>query len=879
LRGLYTRGPDLYGAFARGFLPSTGVVTPVVTRPDRPNFAETYQPPGPLPAQPPVELPPDSIGYRAKRRLLGQPIHTDQLAHERLGKPTALAVFASDNLSSSAYATEEILRVLVPVVGIAAFSLVVPITVAMLVVLGFLILSYRETIKAYPTAGGAYMVTRDNFGMAPAKVAGVSLLTDYVLTVAVSVAAGTAALVSAAPVLSPYRVPISIGFIVLIAFGNLRGVRESGKVFAVPTYFFVANMGVLLGFGLFRLVTGGLDRTAYSAADVEELGKIGTGGGGVLMGATLFVVLHAFASGGAAVTGVEAISNGVPAFKEPSWRHARQTLVIMGSLLGVMFLGLSFMASKLHVMPFEEGTPTVIAQIGEQIYGHSALGDLLFYALQAGTMLILVLAANTSFADFPRLASFLATDNLMPRQLIKRGHRLVFSNGIICLSGAAMLLVLVTGAQVDRLIPLYAIGVFTSFTLSQAGMAKHHIRLREPGWRHGLVINGIGAVLSGIVCIILGVTKFSHGAWVIILLVPILVAFLTRLARQYENEAEQLQDEVPVAAAAPILRRHVVLVFVDKLDLATARAVQYARTLAPDDLRAVHFALDPLYAQELAAAWSETGMARVPLDVVECPDRRLTRAAVEVVARDLADGETEVSVLLPDRKYTGFWTRILHDQTASAIERDVSQLPHANVTTVPFHFGRRHEARPGFGLGLGTAEPAPVRGNGQGRMPAPPRPDAPSSNGGNGGNGAGVVVGTGALEGVATPVPEPVPASAPAPAPAVVEAVSDASVALAPTPAGSGPAWRDGITPIGDVRWRDRVTIAGRVQTLRVKTGGGVTTLEAVIEDDTGAMSIVFTGRKHVGGLEVGTRLRAQGMAAEHRGRLAILNPAYALTV
>jgi amino acid transporter len=860
-----------------------------VTRPDRPNFAETYEPPEPVPVQPPIDLPPDGIGYRLKRRLLGEPLHTDQLAHERLGKPTALAVFASDNLSSSAYATEEILRVLVPVIGIAAFSLVVPVTIAMLVVLGFLILSYRETIKEYPTAGGAYMVTRDNFGMGPAKVAGVSLLTDYILTVAVSVAAGTAALTSAAPALAPYRVPISIGFIALTAFGNLRGVRESGKVFAVPTYFFVANVVVLLGLGAFRMVSGGLDRAAYSGEDLADIGKIGIDGHGVLMGASLFVVLHAFASGGAAVTGVEAISNGVPAFREPAWRNARQTLVIMGSLLGVMFLGLSIMAGHLHVMPFEEGTPTVVSQIGDLIYGESALGQALFYALQAATMLILVLAANTAFADFPRLASFLATDNLMPRQLIKRGHRLVFSNGILFLSGAAMLLVLITGAQVDRLIPLYAIGVFTSFTLSQAGMAKHHIRLHEPHWRRGLAINGVGAVLSFVVCIILAVTKFSHGAWVIIVLVPVLVVFLTRLGRQYATEAEQLHEELPAEAAAPILRRHVVLVFVDKLDLATARAVQYARTLTPDELRAVHFALDPLFARELAAAWTDAGMSRVPLDVVDTPDRRLTRAAVEVVARDLADGETEVSVLLPDRKYTGFWTRILHDRTASAIERDVSQLPHANVTTVPFHFGRRHAARTGFART--AAEPARVGGNGSGRMPEPPRPAAPRSS-----PTPAAAAATGSVAGAATADRATTAAGADGHEDAGRAArVTGSSIAgtQVPPAAGSGAeggeggtqamapvealAWRDGITPIGDVRWRDRVTIAGRVQTLRILSSGGSSTLEAVVEDDTGAMSIVFTGRKQIGGLEVGTRLRAQGMAAEHRRRLAILNPTYAL--
>src|SRR2546423_5342020 len=451
----------------------------------------------------PSELPPDALPYGLKCRLLGQPLHTEELEHERLGKPTALAVFASDNLSSSAYATEEVLRVLLPAVGLAAFSLVLPLTIAMLVVLGFLVLSYRETIKAYPTAGGAYMVTRDNFGLMPAQVAGVALLTDYVLTVAVSVAAGTAALVSAVSSLTPYAVPISVAFIILIAYGNLRGVKESGRIFAVPTYFFIVNMVVLLGIGLAKMAAGSLPTHLAQKPGMLPLGHAGNG---LLMGATVYVVLHAFASGGAAVTRVEAISNGVPAFRKPEWKNARTTLVIMGSALGAMFLGLSILGGHMKVAPYESGTPTVISQIGKLAYGGGAVGHTLFYALQAGTMLILVLAANTSFADFPRLASFHAGDNFMPRQLTKRGHRLVFSNGIIFLAITAAVLILVTEAKVDRLIPLYAIGVFTSFTLSQAGMAKHHITHKEPGWRFGLFVNGTGAGMALIVDVVIAVT-------------------------------------------------------------------------------------------------------------------------------------------------------------------------------------------------------------------------------------------------------------------------------------------------------------------------------------------------------------------------------------
>src|SRR4051794_16560173 len=432
--------------------------------------------------QPSVALP-EPLGYRIKNRLLGPPLNTDRLHHETLGKPTALAVFASDNLSSSAYATEEILRVLVPYVGLAAFTLVTPGTVALLVVLGFLILSYRQTIKAYPSAGGAYIVTRDNFGLLPAQVAGVALLTDYVLTVAVSVAAGSDALASAVTGIAPYKHWIAIAFVAIIAYGNLRGTRESGKLFAAPTYFFIINMFIVLGVGTYRAIF-----TSLPVSRVDQPGMLVLGahhGNGVLMGATVFVVLKAFGSGGAAVTGVEAISNGVPAFRPPAWKNARSTLVVMGSLLGFMFLGLSMLTARTHATPYDKGVPSVISQVGRLVYGTTAVGHILFYALQAGTMLILVLAANTSFADFPRLASFQAGDSFMPRQLTMRGHRLVFSNGIIFLAAAAIVTLLATGGEVSRLIPLYAIGVFTSFTLSGAGMAKHHVTHKEPSWKRG----------------------------------------------------------------------------------------------------------------------------------------------------------------------------------------------------------------------------------------------------------------------------------------------------------------------------------------------------------------------------------------------------------
>jgi amino acid transporter len=594
------------------------------------------------------------------------------------------------------------LRVLVPAAGAAAFALVLPVTVALLVVLGFLILSYRQTIKEYPTAGGAYVVTKDNFGAVAAQVAGASLLTDYVLTVSVSVSAGTAALTSAFSGLRPYAVPISLFFIAIIAYGNLRGVRESGKIFAVPTYFFIANMGLLLAAGAVRAVTGTL---AQAPRGVEGQLPFGQAGDGLLLGASLFVVMRAFASGGAAVTGVEAISNGVSAFKVPEWKNARSTLVVMGSLLGVMFLGLSALAARTHTIPYEKGTPTVIAQIGKIVYG-GGLGNIFFYSLQAGTMLILVLAANTSFADFPRLASFAAEDGFLPRQFTKRGHRLVFSNGVISLSLASAVLVIGTGAQVDRLIPLYAIGVFTSFTLSQAGMARHHIRHKEIGWRKGLFVNGFGAILSLVVDIIIAITKFTHGAWMILVAVPIFVGLFLRTNRIYRKEQSDLS--VDIASLAPPLPRHRVVVLVDGLDRASLGALQYARQLRPLSTVALHVAVDPEEAGELAQKWAA---AHVPytLEVLDCPLRDLEGEVVKYVRELIADPGTEVTVLVPRRRYSRFWHRILHDGTSSRLTKRLSKYPHVNLTMVPFTLGER------------TARLEPV--------PAPPlEPEPPESD-------------------------------------------------------------------------------------------------------------------------------------------------------
>jgi len=602
-----------------------------------------------------------------KRLLLGPALPTAQLQHERLGKPTALAVFASDNLSSVAYATEEILKVAVPAIGILAFSVVMPITFGILAVLAILLFSYRQTIRAYPSAGGAYIVTKDNFGLLAAQLAGVALLTDYVLTVSVSVAAGVAAITSAAPELYTYRVWLSVVFIWFIAWGNLRGVRESGRMFAVPTYFFIVMMFLLLGVGLAKSLAGDLNPLPIPADVAETTGAI-----------SLFLLLHAFASGGAAVTGVEAISNGVPAFKPPAWRNARTTLMWMGSLLGVMFLGLSYLAVQLEVVP--TATKTVISDVGRAVFGSGGLGTALFLMLQVATTLILILAANTSFADFPRLANFHAKDDFMPRPLTKRGHRLVFSNGIIGLAVASTALVIVFQADVHKLIPLYAIGVFLSFTLSQAGMAKRHLRLREEGWKHGLFINGLGAVTTAVVTVVIAITKFADGAWAVMLFVPIMVWVLVRMNHMYAREHAELDLNLHTFEREP-LARPVSVVIVENLDRKTIHALKYAKTIRSSSTYALHVEDEPAKSEHLRRAWSELGLD-VPLRIL--PRRSDAAKAIAAYVGTLAEG-ADVTVIVPAPARLGRFERLRRGRTGARLARTLAANPRVRVTLVRDH--------------------------------------------------------------------------------------------------------------------------------------------------------------------------------------------------
>jgi amino acid transporter len=627
--------------------------------------------------------------YRAKRILLGPPLKTSQLINERISKRVALAVFSSDPISSTAYATEEILLVLVA--GVAATRFTLPVSLAIAGLLFLLVISYRQVIEAYPAAGGAYVVSRDNFGNVVASVAGAALLIDYVLTVAVSVSAGVAAMASVYPELQPLVVELSVGFVLLLAWGNLRGIREAGRIFAIPTYVYVLSMAFVVAFGIWRIAVGGLGPIRYTPGEAHQLAHAA---GQALAPVTMLLILRAFAAGTTALTGVEAISNGVSAFRRPEARNAKTTLLAMAFIMGSLFIGLSFLAGHLGFRPFADGFPTLVAQIAKYVLGGGMLGNAMFLLVQTATLLILVLAANTSFSGFPLLASFAAGDALLPRQLRKRGHRLVYSNGIVVLSVVAIVLIIGFQARTSALIPLYAIGVVTSFTLSQFGMTRRHLRVREPGWHYGIVVNGVGGVVTLVVLCVIIVGKFTEGAWMVCLAIPVLVLLLLRTQTTYRSEVRELKVEVSHRLAPP-KPRHEVIVLVEDLDRATIAALQYARQLNPLSITAVHVAVDPDHARELAKLWTKVHIP-IPLEVVDAPDRNLLATVEETVAERVRD-DTEVSVLIPKRAFAGFWHRVLHDRTAQGVFRVLGEMDNVNVTIVPFRLGEPLAVRGAIG--------------------------------------------------------------------------------------------------------------------------------------------------------------------------------------
>jgi amino acid transporter len=605
-----------------------------------------------------------------KRAVIGSPIASSEEHHHRLRKIVALPVFASDAISSTAYATEEILLVLLVLAnaGTNAYHSLVPISLVVVVLLVIVTSSYRQTIYAYPTGGGSYIVSKDNLGVYPSLVAGGSVLTDYILTVAVSVAGGVAAIVSAFNSLAPYRVELCVGAVVLMTLANLRGLKESGALFAPPTYIYVASIVLLIVVGLIRVFFGHLGPIEHDGEALKLVDHTGP--------VALFFFLKAFSSGAVALTGVEAVSDGVPAFQRPESKNASQTLIAMATILGVCFFGLSILAARLHPVKSEGIPDTVLAQLAEHVYGGR---NIIFYITQFATFAILILAANTAYADYPRLSSIIARDGYLPRQFTNRGDRLVFSNGVLFLSVVASVLIIVFGGEVSKLIPLYAVGVFTGFTLSQTGMVVRHSRIREKNWRFHATVNGIGALTTAIVALVVVTTKFSDGAFIPAALIPLLMIMFKLIHRHYDRVRKAV--EIPEGYRA---RRHThnVVVLIGNVNKGALNALEYARSLSPDRLIAVSVVGDPAEQEALDKAWVERQIP-VELHTIYSPYRELTRPVLNFLDElDRQDPDDIITVVIPEF-VTGWSTQFLHNQSAFMLKAKLLYRPNTVVTSIP----------------------------------------------------------------------------------------------------------------------------------------------------------------------------------------------------
>jgi len=597
-----------------------------------------------------------------KRMLLGQPLATAAEKHERLGMISGLAVFASDALSSVAYGTEEIMLVLVAA-GAAAIAYSFPIMVGIVILVGIVAASYWQTIHAYPSGGGSYIVAKDNLGTLPGLVAGAALLIDYVLTVAVSTAAGVAAVTSAFPALFSWRVLICVVTVIAVTIANLRGVRESGNLFTIPTYWFIGSLGTLLLAGGYRIVTGTVQ--PYPTEHIQATEAIG-----------LFLILRAFSSGCATLTGIEAVSNGIPAFRPPEPKNASITLVWMASILGATSLGMAYLAHLYHVTPKE--AETVVSMLARAAMGEG----ILYYNIQAATAVILFLAVNTSFQDFPRLSSILARDGFMPRQMANRGDRLVFSNGIIILAGLSIVLLVAFQGSTHALIPLYAVGVFLSFTLSQAGMVRHWLKEERPAPHH-ILLNGLGALTTGVVTVVIAISKFTHGAWMVIVLIPLIVLGLQRIHRHYAEVAQQLSL---AGARRPRIGKNPVVVLVAGIHRGVVEALEYARSISPN-VTALTVDLDPTQTTKLRLKWAEWA-PDVPLVVLESPYRSIIRPLLDYIDRMERQGEGRyLTVVIPEFVPSHWWQHFLHNQTALLIKAALLFRAGKVSVSVPYHLG------------------------------------------------------------------------------------------------------------------------------------------------------------------------------------------------
>lgn len=752
---------------------------------------------------------PDPLTYRIKKFFLGAPLNRHSLGEQRLSKRNAFGILSSDCISSSAYGGEQILVALIPAFGLAAFSLFTPLIAIILFMLLIIALSYRDVISTYTKTGGAYVVARENFGINTSLIAAIELMFGYIITVAIQTAAGVAAVISAFPQLSDGKVWITLAVILVLTYVNLRGVKEAGVFFVLPSYLFIFSMLTVFIFGAYRALNGSLETFDSSTPGLLKIGEEQ----GLITFAAILMILKAFANGSASLTGLEAVSDSVPLFKSPEHINARRTFSVMALTLAVLVVGIGWLAYLTKVIPYAEGTPTVISLVAKASLGDAFISPIMYLVVQAGTMLILFAGANTCYSAFPNMVRIVANDGYLPRWLTSRGHKLAFSNGILFIALFASVLVIVSRASITTLAAIYALAVFMGFTITGLGMAK---KVKGESLKR-FSLHLTSGIISLLTVSVLAIVKFTDGTWLVVVGTPIVLMLMKNFNRRYSLEQQAL--EVPKAEnRATSISRHHVAVLVDQVDLATIGAVRYARSLNPRNLHAVHFVLDDRKAEQIQKAWmSNHAVDDVPIEFIDCPDRRLPNAAVDYSLRITEQPDVELTLLLPRRAYRGFVGRLLHDQTAEEIARPISQLPRVVATIVPFDIDR-----------LLSGEVTPL-------IKSEPEVKKPSE-----------------------------PIRAKSEWRTTGEKVSH---------------YQEKMMPIGNIQWRRRAHVVGKVTAIRPASMNSAPTLEIEIWDESGGVTLQFLGRREIAGLEVGTTLVAEGMVGEQNGALTILNPSYEIQV
>ena len=754
----------------------------------------------------------DPFTYRLKKFLLGAPLNRHSLNEQRLSKRRAFGILSSDCISSSAYGGEQILVALIPAFGLAAFSLFTPLISIILVMLLIIALSYRDVISTYTRAGGAYVVARENLGRGTSLVAAIELMFGYIITVAIQAAAGVAAIISAFPELGNYKVAMVLSVIALLTYINLRGVKDAGVIFVIPSYLFIGSMLVVFGFGAWRFLNGSLPQYSTDAPGLLPLGEEQ----GLITFAAILMILKAFANGSASLTGLEAVSDSVPLFESPEHINAKRTFTIMAASLGLLVIGIGWLAYHSLAIPYEEGTPTVISLVAKAALGGTAFGQFFFYVVQAGTTLILFAGANTCYSAFPSMVNIVANDGFLPKRLTQRGHKLAFSSGILFIAFSASILVFVSGASITTLAAIYALAVFIGFTITGLGMAKRSI---SKGSRYQVALHSLSGGISLFTVAILAITKFVDGTWLVVIGTPIAFLMMLNFNRQYQRESEALLVRSQHSRATSIAR-HDVTVLIDSIDIATVAAVRYARSLKPHKIRAVHFVIDDRRAEDIQKAWAASvALEDVQLELIDCPDRRIANSALDYAIRKTEKPDVELTILLPRRSYSRLLGRLLHDQTAEEIAAPISQLQRVVATIVPFDVNRITSGKP-LAINHASESLAHVK---------------------------------------TTDVQKP---------------TQDAPKVFAPVTH-----YVDDVTAIGEIQWRKRSMVHGRVTSFSTAPRGSAPILQVEVWDHSGGITLNFLGRREIAGLEVGMEMRAEGMVGEEDGQLVILNPSYELLI